>query len=71
MSLYILHHLGIDDEMMHLMHLASFLLILMMSRVLIIQIAILRTLFYDHTNLAVMMMMHHHGRMQHAESCYS
>ena len=53
------HHLGIDEEMVHLMNTATLLLILVMLSMLIIQIAINGTPFLDKTDLIEMMMMWH------------
>lgn len=63
----VLHHLGIDDEVVHLMHTAALLLVLMVLSMLIVQVAVLDTLLKDHTYPLVMMMVHHYGREEHGE----
>ena len=61
-----LHHLGIGDKMVHLMHTAvatvGIRLLVMMFSVLIIDVAIFLTLFLNHTDTVHVVMMTHHRR---------
>lgn len=61
-----LHHLGIGDKMVHLMHTAvstvGIRLLVMMIGMLIIDVTIFLTLFLNHTDtIHVVMMTHHRG----------
>lgn len=61
-----LHHLGIGDKMVHLMHTAAatvgIRLLVMMIGMLIIDVTIFLTLFLNHTDtIHVVMMAHHRG----------
>lgn len=61
-----LHHLGIGDKMVHLMHTAvstvSIRLLVMMIGMLIIDVTIFLALFLNHTDTVhVVMMTHHRG----------
>ena len=61
-----LHHLGIGDKMVHLMHAAvstvGIRLLAMMIGMLIIDVTIFLALFLNHTDTAhVVMMTHHRG----------
>ena len=61
-----LHHLGIGDKMVHLMHTAvatvGIRLLVMMLSMLIIDVTIFLTLFLNHTETVhVVMMTHHRG----------
>ena len=61
-----LHHLGIGDKMVHLMHTAvstvGIRLLVMMIGMLIIDVTIFLALFLNHTNtIHVVMMAHHRG----------
>lgn len=69
MLLDVLHHLGINDEMVHLVYAASFLFVLLVLRMLVVQVAILGALLKNHTYPFVVMVVHHYGREQHGESC--
>ena len=57
-----LHHPVLDYEMMHLLHLAAFVLSIMMLSMLIIDIAVLLTLYFYHTDTPFVVMMYHHRR---------
>ena len=61
-----LHHLGIGDKMVHLMHTAvstvGIRLLVMMIGMLIIDVAIFLTLFLNHTDTILVVMMTHHRR---------
>ena len=61
-----LHHLGIGDKMVHLMHTAvatvGIRLLVMMIGMLIIDVAILLTLLQNHTDTPHVVMMGHHRR---------
>lgn len=70
MLLDVLHHLGVDNEMVHLVYTAALLFVLMMLCVLVVQVAILCTLLKNHTNPLVVMVVHHYGREQYGESCH-
>lgn len=56
------HHLGIVHKMVHLMHLASLLFVLVMLGMLVIQTTILLTFLHDHAYTLEVMMVHHNGR---------
>lgn len=61
-----LHHLGIGDKMVHLMHAAvstvGIRLLAMMIGMLIIDVTIFLALFLNHTDTVhVVMMTHHRG----------
>ena len=61
-----LHHLGIGDKMVHLMHTAvstvGIRLLVMMIGMLIIDVTIFLALFLNHTDtIHVVMMTHHRG----------
>ena len=61
-----LHHLGIGDKVVHLMHTAvatvGIRLLIMMLGVLIVDVAIFLALFLNHTDTVhVVMMAHHRG----------
>ena len=61
-----LHHLGIGDKMVHLMHTAvatvGIRLLVMMIGMLIIDVTIFLALFLNHTDTVhVVMMAHHRG----------
>lgn len=61
-----LHHLGIGDKMVHLMHTTvstvGIRLLVMMIGMLIIDVTILLALFLNHTDTVhVVMMTHHRG----------
>ena len=62
----ILHHLGIDYKLMHLTNATvltiTFALLIMMLSMLIIDIAVLLTLFFYHTDTPFVVMMYHHRR---------
>lgn len=60
-----LHNLAVGYKMVHLMHAATIVFILMMLSMLIVEITILLATFYNHTYTPHMMMMHHHRREQH------
>ena len=60
-----LHHQVLDYEMMHLLHLAAFVLSIMMLSMLIIQTSVLTTHLHNHTDTLIMMMMKHHRREKH------
>ena len=61
-----LHHLGIGDKMVHLMHTAvatvGIRLLVMMIGMLIIDVTIFLTLFLNHTDTVHVVMMTHHRR---------
>ena len=61
-----LHHLGIGDKMVHLMHTAvatvGIRLLIMMIGMLIINVTIFLTLFLNHTDTIHVVMMTHHRR---------
>lgn len=61
-----LHHLGIDDKVVHLVHTAvatvGIRLLVMMLGMLIIDVAILLTLLLNHTDTPHVVMMGHHRR---------
>ena len=61
-----LHHLGIGDKMVHLMHTAvstvGIRLLVMMIGMLIIDVTIFLTLFLNHTDTIHVVMMTHHRR---------
>ena len=69
-----LHHLGISEEVMHLMNTTirtvAFAFLVMVPGMLIIDVAILLTLFLYHTDTTHVVMMGHHRRKQHAQRCY-
>lgn len=65
-----LHHLGIGDEMVHLMNLATILFILLVVGVLIVEIAIFTALLHYHTYTTHVVMVGHHRRQQHAHRGY-
>lgn len=68
MLLDALHHLGIGEEMVHLVHPATLTLILVVLSVLIIIIAILMALLNNHTYTVIaVVMVHHHSGQQHTE----
>ena len=61
-----LHHLGIGDKMVHLMHTAvatvGIRILVMMIGMLIIDVTIFLALFLNHTDTVhVVMMTHHRG----------
>lgn len=61
-----LHHLGIGDKMVHLMHAAvstvGIRILVMMIGMLIIDVTIFLALFLNHTDTVhVVMMTHHRG----------
>ena len=62
----ILHHLRIDYKLMHLTNATvltiTFALLIMMLSMLIIDIAVLLTLFLYHTDTHFVVMMYHHRR---------
>ena len=64
-----LHHLGIGDKVVHLMHTAvatvGIRILVMMLSMLIVELTILLATFYNHTYTPHVMMMHHHRREQH------
>lgn len=60
-----LHHPVLDYEMMHLLHLAAFVLSIMMLSMLIIQTSVLTTHLHNHTDTLIMMMMKNHRREKH------
>lgn len=70
MFLNALHHLGIGDEMVHLMNLTTILLILLMVSVLIVEIAVFLALLHNHTYTTHVVMVGHHRRQQHAHRGY-
>ena len=59
-----LHHLGIGDKVVHLMHTAvltiAITFLIMMFCMLIIDVAILLTLLLNHTDTPHVVMMGHH-----------
>ena len=61
-----LHHLGIDDKLMHLTNAAvlpiAIIFLIMMSCMLIIDVAILLALLLNHTDTPHVVMMGHHRR---------
>ena len=61
-----LHHLGIDDKLMHLTNATvltiSIIFLIMMVGMLIIDVAILLTLLLNHTDTPHVVMMGHHRR---------
>ena len=61
-----LHHLGIGDKMVHLMHTAvatvGIRLLVMMLSMLIVDVAIFLALFLNHTDTVHVVMMTHHRR---------
>lgn len=61
-----LHHLGIGDKMVHLMHTAvatvGIRLLVMMIGMLIIDVTIFLALFLNHTDTIHVVMMAHHRR---------
>lgn len=61
-----LHHLGIGDKMVHLMHTAvatvGIRLLVMMIGMLIIDVTIFLALFLNHTDTIHVVMMTHHRR---------
>lgn len=60
-----LQDLAVGYEMVQLMHAATIGFFLMMLSMLIVEITILLTTFYNHTYTPHVMMMHHHHREQH------
>lgn len=60
-----LHNLAVGYKMVHLMHAATIVFILMMLSMLIVEITILLATFYNHTYTPHVVMMHHHRREQH------
>ena len=69
-----LHHLGIDDKLMHLTNATvltiSIIFLIMMVGMLIIDVAILLTLLLNHTDTPHVVMMGHHRRQQDAQCSY-
>lgn len=61
-----LHHLGIDDKLMHLTNATvltiSIIFMIMMFGMLIIDVAILLALLLNHTDTTHVVMMGHHRR---------
>lgn len=61
-----LHHLGIDDKMMHLTNATvltiSIIFLIMMFGMFIVDVAILLTLLLNHTDTTHVVMMGHHRR---------
>lgn len=61
-----LHHLGIGDKVVHLMHTAvatvGIRLLVMMLGMLIVDVAIFLTLLLNHTDTTHVVMMGHHRR---------
>lgn len=61
-----LHHLGIDDKLMHLTNAAvlpiAIIFLIMMLGMLIIDVAILLALLLNHTDTTHVVMMGHHRR---------
>ena len=61
-----LHHLGIDDKLMHLTNATvltiSIIFLIMMVGMFIIDVAILLALLLNHTNTPHVVMMGHHRR---------
>lgn len=61
-----LHHLGIDDKLMHLTNTTvltiAIIFLIMMFGMLIIDVAILLTLLLNHTDTTHVVMMGHHRR---------
>lgn len=61
-----LHHLGIDDKLMHLTNATiltiSIIFLIMMFGMFIIDVAILLALLLNHTDTPHMVMMCHHRR---------
>lgn len=61
-----LHHLGIDDKLMHLTNATvltiSIIFLIMMFGMFIIDVAILLALLLNHTDTTHMVMMCHHRR---------
>ncbi len=61
-----LHHLGIDDKLMHLTNATiltiSIIFLIMMFGMFIIDVAILLTLLLNHTDTPHVVMMCHHRR---------
>lgn len=61
-----LHHLGIGDKVVHLVHTAvatvGIRLLVMMLGMLIVDVAIFLTLLLDHTDTTHVVMMGHHRR---------
>ena len=61
-----LHHLGIGDKVVHLMHTAvatvGIRLLVMMLSMLIVDVAIFLTLLLNHTDTTHVVMMGHHRR---------
>ena len=59
-----LHHLGIGDKVVHLMHTAvatvGIRILVMMLSMLIVDVAILLTLLLNHTDTTHVVMMGHH-----------
>ena len=59
-----LQNLAVGYKMLHLMHAATIVFILMM---LIVEITILLATFYNHTYTPHVVMMYHHRREQHTQ----
>lgn len=65
----ILGNLGVDDELMHLLHAASLMLLLMVVGMLVVGVAVFSaTLLYEADAIEVMMM-EYNGRKQHGACC--
>ena len=60
-----LQNLAVGYKMVHLMHAATIVFILMMLSMLIVEITILLATFYNHTYTPHVVMMGHHRREQH------
>ena len=60
-----LQNLAVGYKMVHLMHAATIVFILMMLSMLIVEITILLATFYNHTYTPHVVMMYHHRREQH------
>lgn len=65
----IFHHLGVDDKMVHLVHTAALLFVLLVLRMLVVQVTVLCTLLKDHTYPLVVMVVQHYGGEQHGKRC--
>ena len=61
----VLHNLAVGYKMVHLMHAATIVFILMMLSMLIVEINILMATFYNHKYTTHVVMIHNHRREQH------
>lgn len=57
-----LQYFCVGEEMVHLVHAAAILLVLLMVGVLIVVIAVFLALLHNHTDTAHVVMVCHHGR---------